>query len=89
MSDYNELCRFMQKPLPTCISKITWPCKLQGKYIINGSIPFDLTDPAPIMYNRNNRTSKHWDTLEDAKKAVIEAGIKRFQLPDCSWFEVK
>ena len=86
MSDYNDLCRFMRSKLPTAIQKITYECKNQGKYILVGSVPIALTEPSPTLYNKDNRSSMHWDTEQEAIAALLKLGYTKFQLSDCSWY---
>ena len=86
MSDYNDLCVFTRAKFATCISQIKHDCKLKGKFILNGSIPTELTVSRPTMYNPNHRDSMHWDSLQEAINAVLSTGVKEFQLPDCSWY---
>jgi hypothetical protein len=87
MSDYNELVKFMSGKLPTAIQEIKWQCKNQGKFILVGSIPVELTNIRPTMYDRNHRDSKVWDSEKEVIQDLLDIGKTHFQLSDCSWYD--
>jgi hypothetical protein len=88
MSEYNELCRFMNSKLPTCIQEIRCDnCLYKGKFQLVGSIPIELTNLKPTMYDRNHRSSKVWNTEKEVIDALLAIGIKEFQLADTSWYK--
>ena len=86
MSDYNELVRFMGARFPTCIQKITAQCKNQGKYILVGSIPIELTESRPTMYNRDHRDSMVWDSEQEVINALLSIGRDHFQLANNKFY---
>ena len=88
MSDYNDMVRFMHAKLPTIIQQIDYKKSPNyGKFILGGSIPVSLTTPRPTMGNPDNRASNIFDTEAIAIKALLDAGIDNFQLPNCQWYK--
>lgn len=73
-----QLGMLLTAKFPTCIGEITWDCPAKGQFLIEGSIPISC-------YDQERRMSKLYATLDDARKAIESAGVKRYQLPDCSW----
>ena len=55
-------------------------------YSLVGSMPISLTHEKRNTYS-SVRVSNTWPTLAEAIQAVIDAGITRFQLPDCTWYQ--
>lgn len=74
------------KPIvyPTVIQKIDYPTHnghpnpFHGQFFIVGSIPAACYDP-------ERGKSKIYPTLEAIRGAIESAGVKRYQLPDCTW----
>ena len=59
-----------------------------GKYIIVGSVPYTLTvESKNSLSYPPARNSMHWDTEQEAIDALLEIGITRFQLSDCTWYK--
>ena len=59
-----------------------------GRYGIAGSIPVELTVEAThIGRSPGARKSMAWNTEAEAISALLEVGVTRFQLNDCSWYQ--
>ncbi len=57
-------------------------------YFLVGSMPLELTHEKISSYGLIH-ASNTWKTLPEAIDALLAIGITRFQLPNCSWYEVK
>ena len=63
------------------IEHITWRCAWQGKFTLVGSVPVACCDPA-------TGRPRAWDTEAEAETALLAAGVKRYQMADCTMREV-
>ena len=82
MSDGLGLLLKARGKLPTCI------VKYGQTYSLVGSMPIELCEKKQNSIYQDYYASKTWDSLDAAIDAVKSVGITRFQLPDCSWYEV-
>ena len=57
-----------------------------GKYTIVGSIPIELTEPKPTMYNPSLRKAKYYNTEQEVIDALLSSGITKFQLSNCKFY---
>ena len=69
--------------LPTAISK-----NPNGTYSIVGAVPSELCEPYTSGFTTGLK-SKVWQTEQEIINALIALGYKKFQLADCSWYEIK
>ena len=80
MGEIREALRLLNGRFSTAI--LRYP---SGRYGIVGSVPFELTEirgkPIP------SRQSKVWNTESEVINALLEIGITKFQLADCSWYQ--
>ena len=58
-----------------------------GKYGLVGSIPMELTKTRDGRFP--GRKSKVWESEQEAIGALLELGITKFQLADCTWYNGK
>jgi len=58
-----------------------------GQYGLVGNMPIELTYAKPSMYNPDQRVSRVWNSEGEAIEALLEIGVDRFQLSDCSWYD--
>lgn len=68
--------------LSTAVSK--YP---SGRYGIVGSIPFELTVEKRGKFGPV-RNSMVWETEQEVVDALLNIGVVKFQMADCSWFEI-
>jgi hypothetical protein len=57
-----------------------------GRYGIVGSIPIELTEEYRSGFTVG-RTSRTYETEQDAIQALLGVGVTSFQLSDCSWYK--
>lgn len=58
-----------------------------GRYGIVGSIPFELTIEKRGKFGKV-RNSMVWETEQEVVDALLNIGVMKFQMSDCSWFEI-
>jgi len=71
----------MMSNLATCIIK-----NPAGTYSLVGSVPAALTKPYTSGFTQG-RNSIIFKTEDEAIQALLDIGIERFQLSNCSWYE--
>ena len=82
MTEMRSAMRMLAGDFPTCIQRINYPFHKgkpnpeHGRFYFVGSIPADC-------YDREKKTSKHYDTEEEAIAAARSAGAVRIQASDC------
>jgi hypothetical protein len=54
------------------------PNPYHGQFFVVGSVPVNCLDQGG---------KRIFPTIESAESALREAGIKRYQMPDCTWKE--
>lgn len=85
MSELAQIARMSK--FPTCVQRINYPIHkgqpnpAHGKYVLVGSIPADC-------YDFESRSSKRYDTEQEAIDAAISAGAERIQRCDNSFVEI-
>ena len=79
MGELAQTMNMLSKGFSTAILK--YP---SGKYGIVGSVPYELTKPYGGPFP--GRNSMVWDTEQEVIDALLEIGITRFQLSNCSWY---
>jgi len=84
MSDWNDLVRHTKAKLSTSIIK--YP---SGRYGLVGSMPIELTRETQNSIGQTIHDSMIWDTEQDTITALLNIGITRFQLSDCTWYKHK
>jgi hypothetical protein len=82
MNEFTMAMKVIQAKHSTAIQK--YP---NGRFGLTGSIPIELTVPSTSTYSPD-RKSMVWDTEADVIKALLAIGVTRFQLADCSWYQV-
>ena len=58
-----------------------------GKYGIVGSVPVELTKEVRGKFGIT-RSSLIWEAEQDVVDALLNIGIMKFQMADCSWFKI-
>jgi len=78
-----EASYLLRGKMSTCIQK--YP---SGRFGLVGSVPAELTKPDEKSLCPGARKSMVWETEGAAIADLLKIGITRFQLPDCSWFDL-
>lgn len=80
MSDYHDLIRFSKATLPTAILK-----NPTGTFSIVGSVPYNLTKEYRSGFT-TGRKSVTFQSEQEVIDAILNEGIDKFQLSDCTWY---
>ena len=83
MGELTQAIKMMGERFTTAI--LQYPT---GRYGIVGSVPYELTKEIKNPFG-SKRSSMSWDTEQEVIDALINVGITKFQLNDCSWYENK
>jgi hypothetical protein len=68
---FGEISQFVNRKGKLSTGLIQYP---SGIYGIVGSVPFELTEEKPYHLGGMTRASKHWQTKEEAHKALTDLG---------------
>ena len=60
-----------------------------GKFTLVGSVPRALCHPIPKSLTLGAMSANTYETENEAIDALLAIGITRFQLSDCSWYQVE
>lgn len=81
MSEMRRAMQLLSGSMSTAILK--YP---SGRYGLVGSVPSQLTRDRGGLFP--GRDSMIWESEQEAIDALLGIGMRRFQLANCSWFDL-